>query len=202
MLIKVGDKETSCPSEARKISTACDTKPVYVLNGTEYHCGVSAKKAYAKQLDAWLKEATTVKYAVGGDTVSCPKAAEQIAAKSEKAGGCGSVKYQVASFKFGCEKKAEAASVAAKKAACNASSSVVMTVGDTKTCCKYMAAALSEENGLPVVYTVNGEVTECNVEASVMKAMAKIRAALGALESFDATGEPASAAAESDSAAG
>ena len=112
MTCKVGDKTTCCPMEADKLAKDSGEKIVYVVAGKEYNDRNEALDAYAKQLNDHLAAFTTVSYAVGEKTMTCPMAASAAAHETK-----GTVKYAVASYAFASQDDAASAAKAARAAA-------------------------------------------------------------------------------------
>ncbi len=175
MRIVVGEKTVNCPMEAAELAKKENTAPVYYVGETKYSDMAEAGKAYAGELNKFLETVTTVRYAVGEECVSCPVTAEQLAKKQGKA-----MKYRLASFDFEARERAEKASAAARKAA--ESVKLVMKVQDKEFCCEKMAGEAAKKAGCSVEYVVGEQKFECDVQASVMLAVSKVRAALAELE--------------------
>lgn len=171
----VGDKEFNCPLEAAEAAKKANVQPVFYVADVKYTDMAEAGKAYAKQLNGFLAEATAVKYAIGSECTNCPKTAESIAKKAGKP-----VKYRLASFEFNDQAAAEKAAARAREAI--EAIKVEMKVdGKTYTCCDEAGKA-AKSCGKSVEYTVAGQSCGCPIQADVVQAMAKIRVALGEIE--------------------
>ncbi len=175
---RVGTETTDCPKTAGELAKGDKGAIKFVVADKEYADEVEAKKAYATALDEYLKDITTMKYAVGKECVACPMTAESMAKKDGQP-----VKYRLATFEFADKAKAEKAAVAAKEAADKVA--MKWAVGDKSFCCDKMAAEAAQKDGKKVEYCVGDKKLQCPVEASVELELAKIDAAVHALmESF------------------
>ncbi len=137
---KVGDQQTACPVQAKAYAKKHeDAKVKYVVNDRAYCDKGEAMQAYAKNLDNYLEQITTVRYAVGDQCMRCPASAASLAKKHNT-----SVKFRVASYDFDTRSHADDVISKARKAA---ESVKVKTVVDgktyecTKVCTESCAAA-------------------------------------------------------------
>lgn len=175
MKYKVGDKTVCCPGEATELVKATkDAKMMYVVGEKSYECEMEAKKAYATELNSYLDNMMSVKYAVGDECTHCPMTAKDMAKKCGK-----DVKYRVSAFDFNNQESADEAVKHAKTAVEKVH--LVNRVGDKETTCCQTAAKMAKEEGKPVEYCVGKTKTECEVTAGVNLALAKIEAAVAAL---------------------
>lgn len=173
MSYRVGEKTTACPMEARTL--AGDRGQIhFVVAEKDYTDEAEARKAYAKQLDGFLNEVTSVRFAVGKERTACPVTAETLAKKEGK-----KVMYRVAAFDFETKEAAEKAVKAAREAA--GTVKLVMRVGETNYECPVSADDAAKTAGKPVEYCVGEAATPCKVTAEANLALAKIEAAVAAL---------------------
>lgn len=175
----VGKEVTNCPNHASELAKGDSAKIGYRVAEKNYADKMEAGRAYATQLNSYLEDITTVKYAVGEECVSCPMTARSMAQKAKT-----DVHYRLAAFDFADEKAATAAAEAARKAAEGVKMS--MKVGNETTCCAETAKSLAKKNHAKVQYVIGETTTECDVNASVELATAKINAAIDALASATA----------------
>ncbi len=170
----VGDEVTNCPMEAMKIAEKSGLTPEFYLDDTKYTDPKEAGKAYAARLESFLGEITTVKYVVGSESVGCPKTAGAMAKKAGTA-----MKYRLAAFDFDAQDDARAA---AKRATEAAEKVTMATLVDGKANACPMTAKKAAADGKTVAYKIGENSVDCPIKASVMLNMAKVRAALTALE--------------------
>jgi hypothetical protein len=175
MRVVVGKEEFKCPMEAQEAIKKNNGQAVYYVADVKYTDMAEAGKAYARELDKYLADTMSVKYSVGGQCVSCPTSAGEMARKSGKP-----VHYRLASFEFADRAKADAALAEAKKAV--ETVKVEWKVGDKTYTCPQEAEAASKTCGKAVEYAVAGQCCHCPIQADVVTAMTKIRVALGAIE--------------------
>lgn len=175
MKYTVGDKSTCCPEEAAKLAGGDKSKITYVVGDRTFSDETEAKKALAAALDAYLTEMTTVKFAVGEKCLACPIEAASLARKEGQP-----VRYRLATFDFSSQEAAEKAAAAAKEAA--SSIKLGWKVGEKSFCCAAMAGDAAKKEGQPVQFCVGEKSTNCEVTASVDLALARIEAALAAIE--------------------
>lgn len=175
MEIKVGKKTTTCVETAFKLAKKLDTKPVYTVDETTYESWDKAGKAYAEQLDGFLKEIVTVQYSVGKKYTDCPETAQKM---SEKSGN--PIAYQVTGRTTDCEKTAGKYAKTAMHAAKGVN--LMYLVGEEKFDCPKTAGKYAKKTEQKIVYIVAGEKTKCDVQAEVNLAMARIQAALSSQE--------------------
>jgi hypothetical protein len=173
MSYRVGEKTTACPMEAKTLAGE-KGKFQFVVADKDYAEESEARKAYAKQLDGFLNEVMTVRYAVGEECTACPITAESLA-KKEGA----KVMYRVAAFDFETKEAAEKAVKAAREAAGNVK--LAMLVGDKSYECPVSADDAAKVAGTTVQYSVGESATPCKVTAEVNLARARIDAAVSAL---------------------
>jgi len=180
MSMVVGDKTTTCSVEAKELCEKSGESVAYLVAGRKFECREKATKAYTTALTSHLEGMTRISYVVDGACVACPMEAKTRADAGEK------VAYKVGNYTFECPEKAIAASVMAY----NASQKVrmAMQVGETKTHCPVQARELANKTDAPIMYTVNGKTTKCEVTASSELAMARIEAAINAIEMVNAQG--------------
>ncbi len=170
---RVGEKTTACPMEARTLAGE-QGQVRFVVADKDYADEAEARKAYARQLDGFLNEVTTVRFAVGKECTACPMTAESLAKKEGKP-----VMYRVAAFDFETREAAEKAVKAAREAA--ASVKLVMRVGENKYECPVSADDAAKTAGKPVEYCVGEAASPCKVTAEANLARARIDAAVAAL---------------------
>ncbi len=111
MTYKVGDDCVRCPEKAAALAKQKSAEVRYVVGDKTYTNKDEAVKAYAAALDDYVATMTSVRYAVGDDCVACPRAAAELARKSNS-----NIQYRVAAMTFDSETKAEAAAKAARLA--------------------------------------------------------------------------------------
>lgn len=175
MKYAVGDATTCCPQEAQTLAKG-DAKAIrFVVGESKFESEAEAQGAYAKALDSYLGEITSVKYAVGKECVACPMSAQELAKKEGQP-----LRYRLASFDFASREKADDAAKSARAAAENIH--LAMMVGEKSFECPMSAADTAKSEGKKVEYCVNGKKSECKSSANVELALAKIDAALTALE--------------------
>lgn len=196
MVYKVGDESTCCDKTAAEMAKKAGKPIVYVVAGKEYNDKGEAMTAWRDALETYVDGMTTVRFAVGGETMSCPMAAES-AAKEKNA----KVQYRVASMTFenkeDAEKAAKAAAEAAeavsmkmvvdgKEVACDKQTEKSCGAKGAKaaghTCHKDAKDAGTAEKGEPSEFIVGDYKTTCPIDARVHLAQARIDAALKALE--------------------
>jgi hypothetical protein len=128
MVYKVGHESTRCPQQACEWSAKCDKTTVhYTVAGETYKCKTTARKMWAKALNAYLDKITEVRYAVGNECYGCPHQARQMADKNH-----GDVTFRVASYDFSTADDAKTAAKMAREAANNVEMKMVV---DGKACC-------------------------------------------------------------------
>lgn len=179
MTYKIGDETTTCSKTAAALAEKAGSSMTYVVNGVEYTDKLEAMAANDKQLDSYLMDLCRVQYAVDGQCVSCPVAAHYMTADGAKP-----LQYKVGPAVFDNADDAIKASVMAW----NASHKVAMeyAVGDELTTCSKTAGAMAEKTGSQVEYVVNGQRTGCAKTAQHMQKMARVQAALKAVEAVSA----------------
>ena len=110
---KVGDQTTSCPEQAREIAAKdVNAKTIYLVGDTEYTDKGAALQAYETVINDYLASATSVRYVVGKECLSCPMHARSLASRNHE-----QVQYRVASYNFKDQADADRAAEAASKAA-------------------------------------------------------------------------------------
>jgi len=174
MSYKVGDKETACPNEAEELAKAGKAKVQFVVDGKTYAEKAEANEAYAKQLESFMEESMAVKYAVGDACVSCPMTAGEMAKKENK-----KVQYRVASFTFEKQDDADKAVKQAKEAAEKVS--MKWMVGEKCFTCPVEATKAAKSDGKQVDFVVGDVKTQCDKQARVNLAKARIEAAMKAM---------------------
>ncbi len=187
MTYKIGDETTRCPQTASKMAKGDDSKIRFVVGEKEYDNRSDAMKAYEAVLEDYLSTMTQVKYCVGDQTMTCPKAAESASQDKGRA-----VKYRVATVAFTDRDQAEKAAEAANKAAEKITMKMVVD-GKTYECEKEGAMAAGkmtcpagakdgEAKSKECEYVVGDCKTRCAVTAKVELAKARIVAVYQALE--------------------
>ncbi len=179
MAYKIGDQTTTCSKTAAALAEKTGSSMTYVVNGVEYTDKLEAMAANDKQLESYLMDLCRVQYAVDGECVSCPVAAHNMTADGSKP-----LQYRVGPAVFDNADDAIKASVMAW----NASHKVAMeyAVGDELTTCSKSAGMMAEKTGGKVEYVVNGQRTGCAKTAAHMQMMARVQAALKAIEAVSA----------------
>lgn len=166
----VGDEKTCCPDKAREMAKGDEKKIQYAVADKTFADKGEAMKALLAALESRQTSMMTVKYAVGDECVACPVSAREMAkAKSAK------VQYQVASYRFDDEAKAQAALKDAKEAATKVA--LKTRVGEKEYCCNKEASAAVAKNGGTIEYAVGEMKTPCEIAAKVALAQARIKAA-------------------------
>lgn len=171
---KVGDETTTCACSAKAMAEKAHKDIVFVVAGKDYSDKPAAMAAYGDALDGYLKDLTTVKYAVGDSVGCCSKSADEMAKKSGK-----QVVYRLASFSFekscDAEKAAKLASEAAEKV------HMEMVVDGKTYECPMEAKTASASCHKGITYKVGETTTECDKTAHVELAKARCAAALAAI---------------------
>lgn len=173
---KVGDEVTSCPVKAGELSQASGQPVIYLVGQQSFEDANQATEAYAAELTSYLDKATRVTFAVDGECIPCPDAASKACSAEGK-----TMTYRVAGRDF---TSAEAA-VRAAAMAYGASRQVNLNYevgGECAGSCEKTAAEMSMATAQPVVYRVGDKETRCDVQASVMLAIARIEAAVTAVQ--------------------
>jgi hypothetical protein len=172
---KVGAEVTNCPVKAGELSQASGQPVVYLVGQKSFEDEGSASRAYAAELTSYLDRATRVQFAVDGQCTPCPEAASKACSEGK------TMKYRVAGRDFD---NAEAA-IRAAAMAYGASRQVTLNYAVNGRCagsCEQTAKAQSIATAQPVVYRVGDKETKCDVQASVMLAIARIEAAVTAAQ--------------------
>ncbi len=179
MAYKVGDETTTCSKTAAALADKAGSSMTYVVNGVEYTDKIEAMAANDKQLESYLMDLCRVQYVVDGRCVTCP-----IEAREMTADGSRPLQYKVGPAVFDNAEDAIKASVMAW----NASHKVAMeyAVGDKTTTCSKTAGAMADKAGGKIEYVVNGQRTGCAKTAKHMQMMARVQAALKAVEAVSA----------------
>ncbi len=170
MEMRVGDSKTCCPMEAMELSKTSGQTVAYNVAGKDYHCQVSAGKAWSSQLASHLESMTRIKFAVGDDATCCPMEADKMAQASGQ-----TVAYRVGNTTF-CD---AAQAIRASAAAYGMSHGVKMQyqIGDERCGCS-SKAKMARASGTPVKYVVGENAVECQIKAECMLQMSKIQSAL------------------------
>lgn len=174
LMYRVGDKTVCCPDQASELAKSQNATVRFVVGEQSFENEGEAKQAYAKALDGYLSEITSVKYVVGDSCLACPNAAASLAKKEGKP-----VKFRVASFDFADEAAAKKAIEHAKSAAQKVE--MKMVVGESNYSCPTEAAAAAKSGGKNVEYCIGEKRTVCRVSATVDLALARVDAAIDAL---------------------
>jgi hypothetical protein len=195
MVYKIGDETTCCDKTAAEMAKKAEKPIVYVVAGKDYSDQVEAMTAWRDALETYVDGMTTVRFAVGSETLTCPMAAESVA-KEKNA----KVAYRVASMTFESKEDAEKAAKAAAEAAETVSMKMVVDGKEVKcdktaekacskgaktsgaTCHKDGKDAKAAEKGEPSEFIVGEYKTKCPIDARVHLAQARIEAAMKALE--------------------
>lgn len=175
---KVGDEVTSCPVKAGELSQASGQPVLYLVGQQSFEDANQASQAYAAELTSYLDKATRVTFAVDGECIPCPDAASKACSAEGK-----TMTYRVAGRDF---TSAEAA-IRAAAMAYGASRQVNVNYAVDGQCagsCEKTAAEKSMATAQPVVYRVGDKETKCDVQASVMLAIARIEAAVTAVQAL------------------
>jgi hypothetical protein len=176
LLMKVGEETTACCDKAKELAKGDASKIQFVVGGKTYGSKAEAQKAYAAALDEYLNKITTVQFAVGDKTVTCPMSADQLAKESHV-----KVQYAVAAHKF----DDQAVAAKAAKQARDAADKVAMkwAVGDKTFCCDKMAKQeLASCKDKKIEYVVGEVRCEDEIQAKVQVARARLIAAVEAVE--------------------
>lgn len=121
MYYQVGQEKFCCAKGAEQAAEK-NSEPIrYVVDGKTYDDPNAALSAYAELLEKRLEELTTVRYAVGEETLTCPVSAADLA-RSRNA----KVEYRLGRFTFGDEATARKAAEAAREAAARVEMKVVV----------------------------------------------------------------------------
>jgi hypothetical protein len=201
MTYKVGCETTRCPKQAGEWAAKCDkSNVVYVFNGTEYTCKMTASKAWTQALNEYMSQMTSVRYAVGDNCMACPNAAKRLADTSGK-----KMKFRVASHTFDSKDDAARAAKLAREAASQVTMKMVIDgkeysccdtaykqVADASSCSasgrKTAKAGCDKAGGKRVVegksceYVLGEMKTACRTTAELELAKARVAAAQQALE--------------------
>lgn len=172
---KVGDEVTTCPVKAGELTQATGQPVVYLVGQRSFEDATKASQAYAAELTSYLDKATRVTFAVDGECIPCPDAASKACSEGK------TMTYRVAGRDF---TSAEAA-VRAAAMAYAASRQVNLNYevdGECAGSCEDTAKAKSMASAEPVIYRVGDRETQCDVQASVMLAVARIEAAVTAVQ--------------------
>lgn len=172
---KVGDEVTTCPVRADELAQNSGQPVMYVVGQRSFQDASQASQAYAAELTSYLDKATRVTFAVDGECVPCPDAASKACSEGK------TMTYRVAGRDF---TSAEAA-VRAAAMAYAASRQVNLNYevdGECAGSCEDGAKAKSMASAEPVIYRVGDRKTQCDVQASVMLAVARIEAAVTAVQ--------------------
>jgi hypothetical protein len=175
LMYRVGEKTTRCPDEAEKLAKGDEGVIRFVIGEKVYEDEAEAKQAYAKALEDFLGQITSVRYAVGDKSVACPMSAGALAKKEGKP-----MRYRLASYDFETKEAAKKAAATAREAADGVKMTV--NVGDESFTCSTSAAKVAKSKGKSVEFCVGQTRTPCKVTASVNLAMARVEAALEAIE--------------------
>jgi hypothetical protein len=202
MQYKVGDKTTNCSHQAADWAKDSTTPTQYILGDQTFTDRNAALQAYEARLNDYLGTLTTVQYAVGEKSLTCPMAAGELAKSTHEP-----VQFRVASFNFTDQNEADTAVTAAKKAAdevtmkkivdgkemtcakgaatCGHSSA--MMADGSKQSCKAGATVAASDKDAPTAtvkceYQVGDVKTPCEQTAKVELARARIIAAVQALD--------------------
>lgn len=189
MSYRVGDQTTNCPYSAKGMADKSKTQIEYVVDGNLFKSKGEAKTAYTKVLSSHLSKMTSVQFVVGGKCTGCPMTAKSMATKAGSP-----VKYRVASFDFDSKDAADSAAKLAGGAAAKVSMS--WAVGQKSYQCPMTAGKIAKADGKTMEYVIGQKRSSCNITASVDLALAKIDAAITALEQATAPTTAATAVTE------
>ena len=171
----VNETSLCCPESAEKLAKEQNAQIRYVVAGQTYADRNEALAAHAAELERFLTDALTVKYAVGDECVACPQTAQELAQKLRKP-----LRFRLASFDFADRDSAEKA--AEKARAASQAVQMKMMVGEKSFCCPDAAAQAAKAEGKPIDYCVGQATTRCQATAKVQLALQRIKAALETLE--------------------
>lgn len=171
----VGESKTSCSKTAKKMANEHGMTVSYEVAGSEYHCPSKAKQAHTEQLAKYLDGMTRVSFVVAGEKTGCPQHAAKMCSESGK-----KLQYRVGPAVFDSAEEA----VKAAAMAYGAMHHVAMgySVDGKATGCAKSADAMAEKKSCSVQYVVGEQKTGCSVTAKNMLTMAKIEAALAAID--------------------
>lgn len=182
MKFRIGCETLSCPGNAEVLAKARGEPVRFVVGDREYTDRNEAMSAWAAALDRYCEELTTVRYAIGDQTVACPKSAEKLAQEAH-----GQVRFRVAAYEFEDRAKAEQAARCAREAAAKAC--VAPTAAESKACDKSAARKAACDKSAAQAGGVAGKACDkagagqacCQVTAKVELARARIDAAQKAI---------------------
>lgn len=101
MAYKVGDKTTACAMSAKSQASSSGDSIVYVVNGEEIGCRMSAMNKLADAINADVEKLANVVAVVDDEVIYCRETAAKVAADKKV-----SPHYLVAGVEFDCPKKA------------------------------------------------------------------------------------------------
>ena len=192
MHYRVADQTTPCSITAGKLAKGNKSAIKFVVADEVFETEADARKAHAKVLNAFLnRELTTVRFAVGQESTSCPMTAASLAKKEGKP-----MRYRVAAFDFKSQKAADRAIELAKEAAtkvkfasfagksdcCLASGGQLASSSKAKAgVCPASGAALASAQSKKPSECAGKDRAQCQASSSVELAQARIDAALDVL---------------------
>lgn len=176
LLMKVGNETTPCCDKAKELAKGDESKIQFVVADKTFGNKCEAHKAYAAALDEYFNRLTTVQFAVGDKTMSCPTSADQAAKVSHE-----KVRYVLASHRFDEQAKADQIAKDARAAADKVA--MKWAVGDKQFCCDKMAGAEAAKcKDAKVEYVVGDSRFSDEMQAKVHVARARVLAAAEVIE--------------------
>src|SRR5690606_16425293 len=158
------------------LSQASGQPVIYLVGQQSFEDASEATQAYAAELTSYLDKATRVTFAVDGECIPCPDAASKACSAEGK-----TMTYRVAGRDFTSAEAAVRAAAMAYAASRQVNVNYAVN-GECAGSCEKTAAEKSMATAQPVVYRVGDKETKCDVQASVMLAIARIEAAVTAVQ--------------------
>lgn len=175
MLYDVAGERMGCPKSAVALAAEKNCAVKYVVDGKVYEDKAEALNAEVAVLDAYLKDALSLKYAVGEEMTSCPKAAEAMAKKNGE-----QVCYRLTGYKFKSQEDAEKAAKLARLAA--ETINIKIMVGEETFDCPMKAAEAAKQCGKEVDYCIGTMRTTSESAAKIQLEIEKIKTAVDKIE--------------------
>lgn len=173
MKFKIGSETTSCCQSAAALAKKHNKPIEYVVGDEAFKTEGEATVRLASLVEKQVEDMKVVHYVAGGTDYHCPKTA---AAKAKKAHA--KLVYRVGGVDFSDQAKAEKAAVLASEKLGEVKMSY--KVGKNTFCCDKMAGVKAKETGTKMVYVVGEEETNCQYEAKMLMAKAKLAAIVAA----------------------
>jgi len=173
MTFKIGSETTSCCQSAAALAKKLDKPIEYVVGEETFKTEGEATAYLSSLLEKQVEEMASVQFAAGKKCYGCPKTA---AAEAEKAGT--KVTYRVGGVDFEDKEHAHQAAMLAKEKLGEVKMSY--KVGKDTFCCDKMAGAKAKQTGEKMLYVVGEEETDCETDAKMLMAKAKLAALIAA----------------------